>query len=346
MDSALRTVSVIVPCRNESAHIDNFLDAALAQQLPPPWTLQLLVADGASDDGTRARLDARAAQESRLVVVDNPARITSTALNRALERAHGAVIVRMDVHTTYADDYVAACLHALTHTGADCVGGAWRPVADEGDARQQAIARAFGSRFASGGAASRRVALDGEVDTVYLGAWQRETLQRLGGFDEALVRNQDDELALRIVRGGGRLWQSAAIRSWYRPRSSFGALYRQFWQYGYWKVAVIRKHRQPAAARHLVPFAFVATLAALAAAGVGWRPAWLALAGLVVLYAGAALGSAASVASPWREPRVWLGVALATALMHIGYGLGFARGLWDFLVVRRAPGVSATRLTR
>lgn len=340
----MKTVSVIVPCRNEAAHLDAFLDSALAQRLPPGWTLQLLVADGASDDGSAARLAARAAADPRVQRLDNPERIVSTALNRAIAAATGEVVVRMDVHTVYAEDYVAQCVAALERTGATCVGGAWRPVAPGGVAGM--IARAFESRFGSGGAASRRPDLEGEVDTVYLGAWRRDDLVRLGGFDEALVRNQDDELALRIVRGGGRVWQSAAIRSRYTPRASFAALFRQFWQYGYWKVAVIRKHRLPASPRHLVPFAFVATLTVLAAAGLAWRPAWTALAAVALVYAAAALAAAAAVARPWREPLAWAGIAAATTTMHLGYGLGFARGLWDFVVRRRGPAAAATRLTR
>ncbi|CAD5372627.1 Glyco_trans_2-like domain-containing protein [Rubrivivax sp. A210] len=337
-------VSVIVPCRNEAAHIADFLDSALAQRLPADCTLQLVVADGASDDDTRLLLDRRAALEPRLVVIANPARITSAALNRAIECAEGEIVVRMDVHTVYAEDYVAACVATLQRTGAACVGGAWLPVGEGG--RQRAIARAFSSPFGSGGAASRRPDLEGEVDTVYLGAWWRAELLRLGGFDEALVRNQDDELALRIVRGGGRVWQSASIRSWYTPRGSFLALFRQFWQYGYWKVAVIRKHRLPASPRHLVPFAFVALLASLLAAGLIWPLAWRVAGGLTAAYALAALAGAAALDKPWQAPLQWAGIAWATACMHFGYGLGFARGLWDFSITGHAPGAGATRLTR
>lgn len=337
-------VSVVVPCRNEAAYLPGFLAGVLAQQLPAGAALEVLVADGDSDDGSRAILDDRAARDARLRVVDNPQRIVSTGLNRAVAHAGGDVVVRMDVHTTYAPDYVLECLRALQDTGAACVGGAWRPVGQ--GFPQLAIALAFQSRFGSGGAASRNVDLSGPVDTVYLGAWKRQTLLDIGGFDEQLVRNQDDELALRIVRGGGTVWQSARIRSSYAPRASFRALFRQFWQYGYWKVPVIRKHRLPASPRHLVPFGFLLALAALALAGLAWRPAWAGLAALGALYAGAAMASAAALASPLREPRTWLGIAWAFPCMHFGYGLGFARGLWDWHVVRRAPGAAATRLTR
>lgn len=333
------TVSIVVPCRNEAGHVDIFLLSALAQQLDPADTLEIVIADGASDDGTRDALVAWQQREPRLRVIDNPARITSAALNRAVAAASGEFVVRMDVHTQYAPDYVAMCLAALRDTGATCVGGAWRPVGRGWP--QAAIARAFESRFGSGGAASRRVDFSGEVDTVYLGAWRRDELLRLGGFDESLVRNQDDELALRIVRSGGRVWQSASIRSWYAPRASFTALCRQFYQYGYWKVPVIRKHRLPASPRHLVPFAFVATLGLLAIAGLMWPVAWTALAALLGVYALAAIGNALAL-SPRQAP----GIAWAFACMHLGYGVGFGHGLVDVVLLRRGPGAAATRLTR
>jgi len=328
-------ISVIVPCRNEVAFIEAFVQAVLAQRLAQRDALELVIADGASDDGTRARLDAAAAHDARLRVVDNPERITPVALNRAIAASLGEIIVRMDVHTTYAPDYIAMCAQVLAETGADCVGGAWRP---EGDS---AIALAFRSRFGSGGAASRREGYSGEVDTVYLGAWKRDTLIALGGFDEHLVRNQDDELNLRITRGGGRVWQDARIVSHYTPRNSYAALARQFHQYGYWKVAVIRKHRQPASPRHLVPFGFVALLGLLALAAPWSVAAAAALAALLGLYAAAALANGLLAA-----PRQALGVAWATACMQLGYGLGFGRGLLDMVVLRRGPGAAMTRLTR
>ncbi len=332
-------ISVIVPCRNEANHIDAFVSSALEQQLAAGDTLEVLIADGHSNDGTAERLAALARGDARLQIIDNPQQITSAALNRAIAACSGELVVRMDVHTEYAPDYVAQCALALALSGATCVGGAWRPVGQGG--RQGAIARAFASRFGSGGAASRRVDYSGEVDTVYLGAWRRSELLRLGGFDENLVRNQDDELNLRIVRGGGRVWQSAAIRSWYTPRASYLALFRQFYQYGYWKVPVIRKHRLPASPRHLVPFGFVMLLGLLALAGLFWLPAWWALAGVVGLYAVMAWGNALAVA-----PRQPFGVAWAYFCMHAGYGLGFGRGLLDFVLLRRAPGAAVTRLTR
>lgn len=335
-------VTVVVPCRNELIHLDVFLTGVFAQHLPAGAALEVVVADGISDDGSRERLTAWQDSEPRLKVIDNPQCIVSTGLNRAIAVATGETIVRMDVHTEYAGDYVAQCLKALDETGATCVGGPWVPVGGSGRARQ--IALAFRSRFGSGGAASRRTDYTGEVDTVYLGAWRRAELVRLGGFDEALVRNQDDELNLRIVNAGGRVWQSATIRSWYTPRASFAALVRQFYQYGYWKVPVIRKHRMPASPRHLVPFVFVVALLALALVGFAWRPAWWGLVGVAGTYAAVALVNAWRVAS--GSMRDAIGVAWAFACMHLGYGAGFARALVDLVLLRRRPGAAATQLTR
>jgi GT2 family glycosyltransferase len=323
--STPRVVSIVVPCRNERAHVDAFAAAALAQQLPPSWALELVVADGASDDGTRERLAALADAEPRLKLIDNPARIVSAGLNRALAAARGDVIVRMDVHSTYAPDYVAQCLATLERTGAANVGGPWRA---EGDGPWgRAIAAAFASRWVAGGARSRSATYEGPVDTVYLGCWPRATFERFGGFDETLVRNQDDEHNLRVVRGGGVVWQSPAIRSTYRPRESLAAFARQWLQYGYWKPFVARRHGQPAAWRHVAPgFALVVVLLALALTllGAGSGPLRALVAGYGVVLA--VLSATAAAAVP---PRLWWRLPVVIATQHLAYGVGSIAGAWD-----------------
>jgi glycosyltransferase involved in cell wall biosynthesis len=326
-----RIASVIVPCRNERDHIEAFCRSVLAQRLPDGWQLELVVADGLSDDGTRAAIDAAAAHDPRIVPIDNPRRIVSTGLNAALALARGDVIVRMDVHTEYADDYVAQCLAALAESGADNVGGPWRAEAPPGaGAMQHAVAAAFQSRWVAGGARSRDLGYSGWVDTVYLGCWPRAGFERFGGFDETLVRNQDDEHNLRIVQGGGRIWQSASIRSVYRPRARLGQVFRQYLQYGYWKPFVMKKHGQPAALRHLVPAVFVAALAVallLALTGHGGP-----LVAVVVLYA---LAVAALTLGVAREstlaPAALVRVPAVIAAYHVGYGIGSLFGWWDAL---------------
>ena len=341
-----RRISIISPCRNERSHIAGFVESLLAQELPPQCSLEVLIADGMSDDGTREILDALAARHPTLTVVSNPGRIVSKALNAAIRAATGDVIVRMDAHTTYARDYVRACLETLERTGADNVGGPWR-AAGEGYL-QRAIALVSHSPFASGGGRSHALDYEGEVDTVYLGCWRKGLFERVGLFDEELVRNQDDELNLRIVRSGGRVWQSPAIRSSYAPRSSLANLFSQYKQYGYWKVRVIQKHTLPASIRHVVPGAFVFALLVLALLSLLWTPA---RAGLVLVLAAYAVANlVASVhtcvaASTFRYLPV---IPIVFGGYHFGYGYGFLRGCVDFLVLRRgeAGGAAFTGITR
>jgi succinoglycan biosynthesis protein ExoA len=333
-------LSVIVPCRNEASHIDAFCDSALQQQLPAGWRMEVLVADGRSDDGTRERLQQLCASDPRLRWVDNPGRIVSTGLNACLREARGSVIARLDVHTRFAPNYLAQCLATLARTGADNVGGPW--VANGVGTIGQAIAAAFQSRWVVGGALSRDTTYEGIVDTVYLGCWPRVTLERFGGFDEALVRNQDDEHNLRLRLGGARIWQSCQIRSHYRPRSSLRHLFAQQRQYGYWRPFVMRKHGQPGSARQLVPAAFVAALLG----GVLLAP-WsvLPLAALLATYIAyvAAASAHAAVVSGHRAALPWLPMVIAA--YHVAYGLGTWRGLWDVLR-GRVPSAQFARITR
>jgi GT2 family glycosyltransferase len=163
----------------------------------------------------------------------------------------GEVIVRMDAHSEYAPDYIRNCVRILNETNAANVGGPALTRADGYLAR--AIAIGFHSRFACGGARFRDPLYEGYVDTVPYGCWRKSTLEGLGLFDETLVRSQDDELNLRIAASGGKIWQSPKIKSWYRPRATLSSLFHQYFQYGFWKVSVIRKHRKLASWRNLVP---------------------------------------------------------------------------------------------
>jgi succinoglycan biosynthesis protein ExoA len=338
--------SIIVPCRNEKRHLAAFASSVLGQTLPEGWTLEIIVADGMSDDGTREALAELAAQDPRVAFVDNPERIVSAGLNRALGAAGGEVVVRMDVHTEYAPDYVAECLAALETTGADNVGGPWRAVADPtGGPTQAAAAATFQSRWVAGGALSRRLDYDGPADTVYLGAWPRKSFDRFGGFDETLVRNQDDEHNLRIVRGGGRLWQSSRIRSSYRPRTTLGQVFRQYLQYGYWKPFVMKKHGQPARLRHLVPALFVGGVVLFALGAVLGFGVWplLALLGSYAVAVGA-MSAAVLLVAP-HPVAVALRIPAVIVAYHVAYGIGTILGTFDALVHGRGRERFAT-LTR
>lgn len=330
-------VSVIIPCRNEIGHIRLMLDSLLRQDTAG-LECEFLIADGMSDDGTREALLEHGQKHSRIRLIDNPGQVVSTGLNAAIRAAEGDIIIRMDGHTEYAPDYIKQCLETLERTGADNVGGPARTKAE--GLIPRAIAAAFHSPFSTGGARFHNCHYEGYADTVPYGCWRKQTLFRIGLFDETLVRNQDDELNLRLTRAGGSIWQSSKIVSWYRPRTTLRNLARQYFQYGFWKVPVIRKHRIPASWRHLVPGCFalwnaVLPLLAAGAAVTGNRAwffgsisIWVASA---ALYAAACLTAARLTAGKQGWPTV-ICTALAFVIYHFSYGLGFLSGLlyWSF----------------
>jgi glycosyltransferase involved in cell wall biosynthesis len=335
-------ISIVVACRNESKHIHAFTESVLAQDL---WGFdwELIIADGMSDDGTRESLSQIAMDNSHVIILENPFRIVATGLNAAIRAARGEIILRMDMHTVYSRDYVRKCVEALENSGALNVGGPARTKAE--GLYSRAIQAAYHSRFSCGGARFHDENYSGYVDTVPYGCWRKDTLLRLGLFDDQLVRNQDDELNLRLIRAGGKIWQSADIVSWYHLRTTFSLLFRQYFQYGFWKVCVIRKHRLPASWRHLVPGAFVLVnlilFLAVVTTSVGrsWpmqRTATIAWATLLVCYSVACLASATLSAREfgWQLLPV---LPMTFAIFHLSYGLGFLAGLvyWSFARAER-----------
>src|SRR6266853_4144240 len=325
-------ISVIVACRNEIAYIHSFLDSLFWQD-SGGTRIEVLIADGMSDDGTRQVLERYRRNCPTLLVIDNPDKITSAGLNAAIHAARGEIIIRMDAHTEYAPDYIRRCLEVLNETNADNVGG---PALTRASGYMaHAIALAYHARFTCGGAKFHDPEYEGYVDTVPYGCWRKSTLERIGLFDESLSRNQDDELNLRLISSGGQIWQSPKIISWYRPRASLADLFLQYFQYGFWKVSVIRKHGRPGSWRHLIPaacllagLALLFGIAVVTLDGSAWWTAalvtgWAALAGLYVV---AAVGAAFLVArnNGWHFLPV---LPIVFATYHLSYGAGFLLGL-------------------
>lgn len=336
-------VSVITPCRNELDYIEAFLHSLL-QQHCDGLRVEFLIADGGSDDGTRELLQAYAAYFPELRIIDNPDGSVPAGLNQLIRSARGGIIIRMDVHTEYARDYIQQCVRVLQETAAENVGGPARTRSRS--YFQAAVALAYHSAFSSGGVSFHKPDYEGHVDTVTYGCWRKETLEKLGMFDEELIRNQDDELNLRLVKAGGKIWQSPAIRSWYYPRETWAALFSQYAQYGFWKVRVIQKHRLPASFRHLVPGLLVFGLGLLGVLAPFSRVAGTGLLLLSCSYLLANLVATLAVCAS-RSSWIYLPVMpLVFAAYHFGYGYGFMRGIIDFWCLRRAPSRKFTQLTR
>jgi len=343
--------SVVIPCLNEVLHIGPCLDALSAQD-GLTGALEVLVVDGGSDDGTRQVLDDRGRGGVELSVLDNPRRITPVAMNIGVGAARSGVVIILGAHAEVAPDFVKRNLEALkAHPESGCVGGVVEQV--HGDERSRRIGLAMSSPFGVGDARFRTGGVAGHVDTVAFGAYRKSVLEEVGGLDEALVRNQDDELNYRLTEAGWRIWFDPRIRSVYHARSSYGKLFRQYRQYGYWKVFVNRKHGTITTWRQLAPAGFLLALAGLASGSVfglwgagGDGLTTLAAPALFTVLGVWMLGAVGSLALSSVAPRDAVGVVRSFLTLHVAYGWGYWQGVWRFLLLRKSPAPEFKTLTR
>jgi glycosyltransferase involved in cell wall biosynthesis len=287
----------------------------------PPGGFEVIVIDGVSTDGTREILFRLKSQFSDLVVIDNPGKIVPRAMNLGIQYAKGEYIVRADARCIHPKSYLRDLLELSERTGADNVGGVLVPEFSH-SYTQNAIALAYKSRIAMGGALRDRGDFVGETDTVYGGCFKRERLLEVGMYDEEMVRNQDDELSFRLRERGGKIIQDGRIKIQYYPRNSFWHLFKQFMQYGYWKVSVIKKHPQQASVRHFLPAVLVlsfVTLGLLIPFTLYGIYGFLILSGSYFLAVGLFSFKSACKLS-WR---LLPGVVFAIFLIHISFGIGF-----------------------
>lgn len=330
----LPLVSVIMPIRNEERAISGVLDCLLAQDYPQD-RLEILVSDGMSTDSTRRMVSTASAGDSRIRLLDNPQRIMATGFNLGLKAAKGDILIMMGGHTQVATNYVSTAVSLLQKGLADCVGGPINTVGETVVA--QAISLAMSSRFGVGGSAFRIGSRERRyVDTVAFGAYTRNMMERAGPLDEQFVRNQDDEFNYRMRKLGGRILIDPELRSWYTSRSSIRTLWRQYFQYGYWKVRVLEKHPRQMQLRQFVPAAFVLSLLlSLILAAV--RPK---IGNRMMLLEGgsyflATLLVSMSLVGGRRRWRLAPALAVSFPVLHFSYGAGFLVGLAKFSIRRR-----------
>lgn len=328
----LPLVSVIVPVRNEAGFIDRTLNQILAQDYPAD-RLEIIVADGMSDDGTREILERYVGSDARIKVVDNPSRITPAGLNAAIAAAGGEVITRIDGHCEVATDFVRQNVQLLAeHPEAWVVGG---PIVHGAKNRfGKAVAVAMSHPAGVGLATHRFADFEGYVEGAQFPTFRRWVFERIGTFDERLVRNQDDELNYRISRAGGISYVSPRVKYVYYVRGELGKLFKQYFHYSFWRIPVLRKHKKPTTPRQMVPPLFFLAMILLAALGV-WLRQWAIALALPGIYAVALL--AIGVSGIRRHGlAVALLVPVAMAAMHLAYAAGMAYGLFALVFHRRA----------
>jgi len=321
-------VSVIIPCYNEKVRIQSLLDAIHTQTYPLS-EMEVVVADGLSNDGTRAIISDwnRTNRDLKINIVDNEKQTIPSALNRAIENASGEFIIRLDAHSHPFPDYVARTVSALEAGVADNVGGIWEisPGADTWIAKSIAIAAAH--PLGVGDALYRHAKKAAYVETVPFGGFRRELWERIGKFDESLLTNEDYEFNARILRTGGRIWLDPEIRSVYYSRSTIGDLIKQYWRYGFWKYQMLRRYPGTIRWRQALPPLFVFSL--IIGILLSWIPFFSTFFILeLLLYSITLLFVGIKYAFRSRVLLVFIGIPLSIASMHISWGSGF---LWSMV---------------
>ena len=315
----LPDVSVVMPARNAEATIVSALDSVRRQDYA--GAMEAVVADGSDTDALSAIVRRRYRE---IKLLPNPAGVTRAGLRIALRAAEGEVIVRLDAHSILPPDYVTRAVETLERTGAAVVGG--RQVAAGRSFFERAVAAAMMTTLGSGGARYRHRGAAGAADTVYLGVFRRDMMDKVGGYDSTMGRNEDYELNWRLRQGGQVVWFDPELQVVYRPRSSFQALARQYLDNGRWKREMLRRHPKSVRARHLAAPLLATALAVSGALAVGG--AGTVAAALPAAYASVLVLASVAVAARRREPAALL-LAPVLATMHLSWGVGF------FLPLRR-----------
>jgi GT2 family glycosyltransferase len=331
-------VSVVIPCRNEVRHIEGCVEAILSSDYP---NLEVWVVDGMSDDGTREVLAVLAQKHKNVFFVDNPKQLTPYAFNIGVRAAQGEFVQIVGSRNTMAQDYISKLVEVLKEKPeVVCAGGDFQHVFETEDGRW--ISCAMESWFGVGGSNYRVLQESGYVDTVGVPLIRNSVFSNVGYFDEDLTRNQDDDFSYRLTQKGYKIYYRHDAKVQYMVRGTLRKAFQQYFQYGYFKVFVNKKHKSLTTLRQLVPFFFVLFIGlGLILSGVWPVFSWFYL-GVLVLYAILSFAAAGEFTSRWWG-RWHIQKAIFT--LHVGYGLGYLRGFVDFLVLNRRPSLNLQKLT-
>ncbi len=338
-------VTTLTPVLDEELHVRDTVAALQAQDVA--GVAEFIFIDGRSRDRTREILEELALEDPRIRVLDNPAQHTASALNIGLRAATGEYVGRIDAHTSYPPRYLSLGIERLRRGGVEWVSGPQLPVGRDPWSRR--VALALGSPLATGGSnrwdsdVARSAGAEVELATgVFTGIWRRETLDRLGGWDEGWPINQDSELAARLLREGGRIVSLPELAAEYTPRSSLKRLSRQYWRYGMYRAKTSLRH--PRTLRP-VQLGMPGLVSALISSILAPRPlrglgrAAVAVYGLAVV-----VGSART---PDAAPADVVALPAVLATMHLSWGAGFLVGLMRFAPPsRRRPGIASDLVAR
>jgi len=311
-------ISVVVPCRNEANYISRSIESICNQKVYEN-DFEVIIVDGMSSDGTRDLLSELLRKYPNLVVKDNPHRITPIARNIGIKNSTGRYICIMDAHSVYDPYYLQNCLELLQkNDDISCVGG---PISSVGESDfGKATAYAMSSSIGVGNAKHRFPGYEGYAEMACFPMFRREVFETVGYFDENLVRNQDDEFSLRFRLAGGKVFISPKVKSIYYVRNSPIKLFKQYFQYGFWRWRVLKKHKIQISYRQMIPSLFILLLITSALVGFIIRNNMAAFI-IPSIY----LGTIAIVSLKIvKKESLKIGILFiqAVVILHFSYGIG------------------------
>ena len=325
-------LSVIVPIYQEEKYISKCIDSMLSQDYPKD-DLEIILVDGMSKDRTREIVATYTAKYPFMRMIDNPKRIAPCAMNRGIKEAKGDVIIRLDAHVYYPKNYFSLLVEKLNELpGAENVGALCNTLPINNSITAQSIAAVLSSSFGMGNS-HFRVGADKEmeVDTVPFGCFHKSIFDKVGLYDEELVRNQDDELNARIIKAGGKIYLIPQLVCEYYARDTAKKVYKMFYQYGVFKPLVNKKLGSPATVRQFFPLFFVLGLLVGPVVCLFLPVLWWAYFAVIMLWF--ILATSFSLKDSKNLKRIltqnWI-----YFVVHFGYGWGYIVGIYKILFHR------------
>lgn len=325
-------ISIIIPCRNEEEFIAKCLNSIVNNDYSKE-NLEILVVDGMSKDRTRQIVDEYIKQYSFINLLDNPKMIAPSALNIGIENAKGEIIMRMDAHATYEKDYISKCVNYMKKYEADNVGGKMITISGNDGLVSKAIVLVLSHRFGVGDSYFRIGTKEPKfVDTVPFGCYKKEVFEKIGLFNESLVRNQDIEFNLRLKKAGGKILLVPDIVSYYYARSNLKSLFMQNFGNGLWVIYSNRFAKAPFSWRHLIPFIFVLSLLGSLFLSIFWKPFLYLFLIIILTYLTANVFFSLSI-SIKNGIKLFPFIVISFFVLHFSYGLGSLCGLMKLIAL-------------
>ncbi len=330
-----KSVSVIVPCKNEYNYIERFLESLIEQDFNKS-KMEIIIIDGNSSDGTRGIIKKFIKKYNYISLLTNKNGIIPVSLNMGLKKTKGDIIIRMDVHSLYPENYISRLIYWQNYLKADNVGAKWDIISNNNSKKSHAIAIACGIPISVGNV-SYKLGTDKpkEVDTVPYGCYKKEIFQNIGLFNEELFINQDDEFNFRLKKTGGKIFLIPDIVIKYFARENFNKLFLQYFKYGYEKPIILKRYKSLPKLRHFVPVSFVLFLFSYPLSFIfnSYNYIYFFIFSCYLLLLN--LFSLKEIIKRKVKIKIIFYLIWSIFLIHFSYGLGFLKGVIDFIIFNK-----------